>query len=356
MYLFIYLLRYNFFFILIDKIPQEIFYWKLKDRKTYVKSMKKGKNSVYNGRGMVIGCARAGKSTLVKKLKGEKDLNTTSTSGIEVHSHFFKLHENESTITGKHFQHHKLLKKLLIINKNFMHLSVNFGGTFSKREMMSVTFQLSFIYTSIMTILYYLIEVCPDKEKNKACLCITPTTLENTEGNKKEASFSVQDEKILEQSKATNSLQTKQNEDLDGRPSSSKLSSNLNVNEKSEAMDSADTAKQSQQHDNDLTLSVDMFQENEINNAKVDQKVDLSDCKPSVSTNNLKMLSLLDFAGHSAYYACHHIFFSPRAFFILVVDMTKELASVASEACKENDLIYSNWTYAGNLLNQLLKI
>lgn len=61
-----YLLRYNFFFILIDKIPQEIFYWKLKDRKTYVKSMKKGKISVYNGRGMVIGCARAGKSTLVK--------------------------------------------------------------------------------------------------------------------------------------------------------------------------------------------------------------------------------------------------------------------------------------------------
>ncbi|XP_078318795.1 uncharacterized protein LOC111101206 [Crassostrea virginica] len=49
-----------------NKIPQEIFYWKLKDRKTYVKSMKKGKISVYNGRGMVIGCARAGKSTLVK--------------------------------------------------------------------------------------------------------------------------------------------------------------------------------------------------------------------------------------------------------------------------------------------------
>nr|XP_022287913.1 uncharacterized protein LOC111100394 isoform X2 [Crassostrea virginica] len=269
------------------KIPEEILYWSLENREKFVKSMKIGNISVYNGRGMVIGCARAGKSTLVKKLKGEKDLNTTSTSGIEVHSHLFKLHKNESTIT-----------------------------------------------------------VCPDKEKNKACLCITPTTLENIEGNKKEASFSVQDEKILEQSKATNSLQTKQNEDLDGRPSSSKLSSNLNVNEKSDAMHSADTAKQSQQHDNDLTLSVDMFQENEINNAKVDEKVDLSDCKPSVSTNNLKMLSLLDFAGHSAYYACHHIFFSPRAFFILVVDMTKELASVASEACKENDLIYSNWTYA----------
>ena len=81
--------------------------------------------------------------------------------------------------------------------------------------------------------------------------------------------------------------------------------------------------------------------------AKLEQKYDLNDCTASVNTNNLKMLSLLDFAGHSAYYACHHIFFSPRAVFILVVDMTKELKSVASEACKDQNLIYSNWTYAG---------
>ena len=120
----------NSFCILTVKIPEEILYWSLENREKFVKSMKIGNISVYNGRGMVIGCARAGKSTLVKKLKGEKNLNTTSTSGIEVHSHLFKLHENESTITGKHFQHHKLLKKLLIINKNFMHISVSFGGTF----------------------------------------------------------------------------------------------------------------------------------------------------------------------------------------------------------------------------------
>lgn len=50
---------------------------------------------------MVIGCAEAGKTTLVKKLKGEKDLSTESTSGIEINSHVFKLHANESTIIGK---------------------------------------------------------------------------------------------------------------------------------------------------------------------------------------------------------------------------------------------------------------
>lgn len=114
------------------KIPPEIFYWSLEDRDKFVKSMKIGNISVYNGRGMVIGCARAGKTTLVKKLKGEKDLNTKSTSGIEVHSHLFKLHENESTITGKHKQLHIVLNNLLILNisKNFMHLSVSLFCTF----------------------------------------------------------------------------------------------------------------------------------------------------------------------------------------------------------------------------------
>ena len=169
-----------------------------------------------------------------------------------------------------------------------------------------------------MTFLYYLTEVCREKEKNKGTVCVTPSTLENPDGVKKGRSFSLKDEEMFDKSSAS-TLLTQPNDGSYGLSSPSKSSSNCSINEKS-----------------DIICS--------------------EDCKPLVSTNNLKMLSLLDFAGHSAYYACHHIFFSPRAFFILVVDMTKELASVASEACKENDLIYSNWTYAGNLLNQLLKI
>lgn len=72
-----------------------------------------------------------------------------------------------------------------------------------------------------------------------------------------------------------------------------------------------------------------------------------SDCVASTNENSLKMLSILDFAGQSAYYACHHIFFSPGAFYILVVDMSKDLKSYADRACDKEGLIYSNWTYAG---------
>ena len=85
------------------KIPQEILRWNYEDRDKFVKSMKAGKISVYSGRIMVIGCAGAGKTTLVKKLKGDKDLSTPlSTSGIEIHPYIFKLSENDTTISSKY--------------------------------------------------------------------------------------------------------------------------------------------------------------------------------------------------------------------------------------------------------------
>ena len=93
----------NFFLtILTVNIPHEILNWSLENREKFVRSMKVGNISVYNGRVMVIGCAGAGKTTLVKKIKGDSDLETTSTSGIEIHSHAFKLNSDESTIIGKY--------------------------------------------------------------------------------------------------------------------------------------------------------------------------------------------------------------------------------------------------------------
>lgn len=85
---------------MIVRIPNEILSWSLDDRKKFIKSMKAGHISVCSGRVMVIGCARAGKTTLVKKLKEEDNLNTESTSGIEIHTHAFKLNADETTIIG----------------------------------------------------------------------------------------------------------------------------------------------------------------------------------------------------------------------------------------------------------------
>lgn len=90
--------------------------------------------------------------------------------------------------------------------------------------------------------------------------------------------------------------------------------------------------------------SSDVSQYSEV---QFSQEWDFSDCVASTNENSLKVLSILDFAGQSAYYACHHIFFSPRAFYILVVDMSKDLKSRADRACDKEGLIYSDWTYAG---------
>lgn len=80
----------------------EILSWDVENRDKFVTSMKGGRISVYSGRAMVIGCAGAGKTTLVKKLKGEDvEIDPVSTSGIEIHPHVFKLSSDESTITGK---------------------------------------------------------------------------------------------------------------------------------------------------------------------------------------------------------------------------------------------------------------
>lgn len=75
--------------------------------------MKKGTIPVYSGRGMVIGCAEAGKTTLVKKLKEERNITTTSTKGIKIHVHEFKLDAEECTIISKKWESLIVLKLLL---------------------------------------------------------------------------------------------------------------------------------------------------------------------------------------------------------------------------------------------------
>ena len=64
--------------------------------------MKDGNIPVYNERAIEIGRARAGKTTLVKKIKDDKDQDTASTSGLKIHSHAFKLNSDEFTIIGKY--------------------------------------------------------------------------------------------------------------------------------------------------------------------------------------------------------------------------------------------------------------
>ena len=224
-----------------------------------------------------------------------------------------------------------------------------------------------------------------DEEKVKGCLCLTPAMLETSEENTKDSKedvvpaesnvtspretqivTDVTDPEVNESTQTINNLTSamnvpSENEEFsppamleqigentkqksvyvktDLLPNQSNVNSPRQINLFDKTPTSIRSKDESIQQDNDLTATEDVY-----------RNINLNDCVPSVNMDNLKMLTLLDFAGHSAYYACHHIFFSPRAFFILVVDMTKDLRSVATEACPKKGLIYSDWTYAGRLL------
>jgi hypothetical protein len=69
-----------------------------------------------------------------------------------------------------------------------------------------------------------------------------------------------------------------------------------------------------------------------------------------------RRVCMTDFAGQCAYYSTHQIFLSPRAFFLLVLDMTKDLTHVVGEeVCCQEGSIYKDWTFRGMVLSYMVR-
>ncbi|XP_062608911.1 probable serine/threonine-protein kinase pats1, partial [Saccostrea cucullata] len=59
-----------------------------------------------------------------------------------------------------------------------------------------------------------------------------------------------------------------------------------------------------------------------------------------------RTLTFFDFGGQCAYYACHQIYLTRRAFYVVVVDASKPLdQKVDKEVCDQDGSIFSGWTY-----------
>ncbi|XP_062615573.1 probable serine/threonine-protein kinase pats1, partial [Saccostrea cucullata] len=68
--------------------------------------------------------------------------------------------------------------------------------------------------------------------------------------------------------------------------------------------------------------------------------------KAKPDTCNQKTLSFYDFAGQCAYYACHQIYLTRRAFYVVVVDASKRLdQKVNKKVCDQEDTVFANWEY-----------
>ncbi|XP_062599836.1 uncharacterized protein LOC134261404, partial [Saccostrea cucullata] len=81
----------------------------------------------------------------------------------------------------------------------------------------------------------------------------------------------------------------------------------------------------------------------------VPEKIEISGIirvSKNVSGAPEKKITMVDFAGQCSYYASHQIFLSPRAFFILVLNMEKKLLEkVGKEVCSQDGSIYEGWTH-----------
>ncbi|XP_062599001.1 probable serine/threonine-protein kinase pats1, partial [Saccostrea cucullata] len=59
-----------------------------------------------------------------------------------------------------------------------------------------------------------------------------------------------------------------------------------------------------------------------------------------------KTLTFFDFGGQCAYYACHQIYLTRRAFYVVVVDASKRLDQKVDKAvCDQDGSVFSGWTY-----------
>ncbi|XP_062571888.1 probable serine/threonine-protein kinase pats1 [Saccostrea cucullata] len=134
------------------------------------------------------------------------------------------------------------------------------------------------------------------------------------------------------------------------------------VDDEGHAIQASNSGKISYQHDtNIITTSshepqgatspeslVDVKKENkdipEPNNSSISGNLQI-DTK-NVSEYPDKKITMTDFAGQCSYYASHQIFLSPRAFFILVLNMEKKFDDkVGEEVCCQEGSVYGGWTH-----------
>ncbi|XP_062598206.1 uncharacterized protein LOC134259620 [Saccostrea cucullata] len=66
----------------------------------------------------------------------------------------------------------------------------------------------------------------------------------------------------------------------------------------------------------------------------------------SATDIDAKTLTFFDFGGQCAYYACHQIYLTRRAFYVVVVDASKRLdQKVDKKVCDQDGSVFSGWTY-----------
>ncbi|XP_056016434.1 uncharacterized protein LOC125676855 isoform X2 [Ostrea edulis] len=93
-----------------------------------------------------------------------------------------------------------------------------------------------------------------------------------------------------------------------------------------------------------LEIHEDIFEINDEENV-------LKALQEETKKEGKKLLSIVDFAGQCAYYACHQVYLSRRAFYLLVIDMSKPFSEIVDpRVCEQQGTVFMDWTYGEYVL------
>ncbi|XP_062617498.1 uncharacterized protein LOC134279156 [Saccostrea cucullata] len=281
----------------------------------YLRDLRSGEHKVFVARGMLVGCEGAGKTSLLLRLQGKDNPDPQSTRGLDVHVNMLTVNEDRLDVTANQN------KPSLLSN-----LNTEEDPSTNQAE------QGHGDQTSTKT--RFEGSVREKRIEKSASFIETPL---NIQENNEQVS------EVAENSK------TKENENVipDGTVSGNKGST---------------TTEPSKVNDEDVE-TID-FGPLSTDDANISPETDMTFqiLSESFTDNDRKIITFFDFAGQFAYYACHHIYFSPNDFYILVMDITKKFdhmvykdraqqtainkdAKTEEEINKMERSVYSGWTY-----------
>ncbi|XP_061195205.1 uncharacterized protein LOC133203440 [Saccostrea echinata] len=259
------------------------------------KFLRKEKTTVSHARGILVGCAEAGKTTLLKRLKVQS--------------------QNVGEVTESTWELTKLLKRLRWKRQNVSEVTESTRGLE--------------VHQHLFIVKDGNLEVAADDSPLKTFIRINAADLKPNVSSADDFSNSNENIENIEDSLEVISSDT----------NTEVIYSREEKKERNVELSSSPTEGKGEENTVETMASVLSSEAQAMVKDEIFQKI-LSE------KENIPTVSMLDFAGQLAYYACHQIYVTPKAFFILVLDMTKRFEDVVSkEKDNQEGSIFSVWTY-----------
>ncbi|XP_062613007.1 uncharacterized protein LOC134274794 [Saccostrea cucullata] len=276
-------------------IPGEILEGGERKIRRYIDYLKKGKERIFHARGMIVGCAGAGKTTLLNRLqnKGRKKVKkeTKTTIGVDVHRDVFVLEDNELTVNKQKVD-------------TYFH-------------------------------------VCPEDNVSY----MHQTSVDETMAEESIASDDESDASDDNSSQIPEEIKPNEKHSLPPKKKETDDHSSQGLPRISHVNNQPSTVAAE-------TIPFTENMETVLSESKNTKEMDVNESTfiakmlHSASFHPKKLVTFLDFAGQCVYYACHQIYLSPRAFYLLVVDMSKDLQEPVDEKVNDQEgTMFENWTY-----------